>query len=65
MALLYMETDVRSGRGIICLLLNIVMTHYCNHFTAMTKHWKLNELGGNYPDIAISFGAHSECVLSP
>lgn len=31
----------------------------------MTKHWKLNELGGNYPDIAISFGAHSECVLSP
>jgi thiamine pyrophosphate-dependent acetolactate synthase large subunit-like protein len=66
MAGLDIETAARSGLGIITIVLNNgVMTHYYDHFPTATKHWKSNELGGNYAETAMSLGAHGERVTSP
>jgi thiamine pyrophosphate-dependent acetolactate synthase large subunit-like protein len=60
------ETAVRTGQGIIVLILNNgVMGNYEKHMPVAAAQYQAKELGGNYCRLAEALGAYSERVTDP
>jgi len=60
------ETAVRCGLGATTIVLkNGVMGGYENYHPNAAERYRIQDLGGNYADLARAFGGHGERVVTP